>query len=60
MQLNNKQSNVCKFTKAQFLQSRQRSGWERDILAAVLKDDHTYTIAEADKLIQNYLKEGVK
>lgn len=49
-----------KFTKDQFLQSRQRSGQEKDILAAVLEDNKAYTIAEADKAIQNYLKRGVK
>jgi len=48
------------FTKMQFLQSEQRSGWEKDILAAVLDDRNTYTVAEADKAIQNYLKKGVK
>lgn len=51
---------VASFTKAQFLQSRQRPGHERDILAAVLEDGKLYTIAEADKAIQNYLKKGVK
>ncbi|GIP18389.1 hypothetical protein J40TS1_40310 [Paenibacillus montaniterrae] len=49
-----------KFTKEQFLQSHQRSGQEKDILAAVLEDNKAYTIAEADKAIQNYLKRGVK
>lgn len=50
---------VPTFSKAQFLQSRQRPGHEKDILAAVLEDDNSYTIAEADKAIQNYLKKGV-
>jgi len=50
---------IATFTKAQFLQSRQRPGNEKDILAAVLEDGKSYTIAEADRAIQNYLKKGV-
>lgn len=51
---------VATFTKAQFLQSRQRPGYEKDILAAVLEDGKSYTIVEAEKAIQNYLKKGVE
>lgn len=50
---------VPTFTKAQFLQSRQRPGYEKDILSAVLEDGKSYPIAEAEKAIQNYLKKGV-
>lgn len=48
------------FTKTQFLSSRQRLGQEKDILASVLEDGKTYTIVEADKAIQSYLKRSVK
>ncbi|MEF3309515.1 hypothetical protein PV433_11480 [Paenibacillus sp. GYB004] len=48
------------FTKQQFLASRQRPGVERDILAAVLEDDKSYTIAEADKLIEDFLNKEAR
>lgn len=48
------------FTKTQFLSSRQRPGQEKDILASVLEDGKHYTIAEAEKAIQSYLKRRVK
>lgn len=51
---------VPAFTKEQFLKSRQRPGHERDILAAVLEDGKTYTLADADKALQEYLKRSVK
>lgn len=51
---------LASFTKEQFLASRQRSGRERDILAAVLVDGKTYTIAEAEKVMQAYLRKEVK
>lgn len=52
-------SKAAVFTKAQFLQSRQRSGVEKDILSVVLQDDKTYTLAEADKLINDFKKRTV-
>lgn len=51
---------VAKFTKAQFLATRQRLGIEKDILAAVLDGGKTYTIADADKLISEFKKGKVK
>jgi hypothetical protein len=54
-----RKTQIAVFTKAQFLRSRQRPGYEKDILAAVLDDGKSYTIAEADRAIQNYLKKGV-
>ena len=50
---------VPAFTKEQFLKSRQRPGHERDIMAAVLEDGKTYTIADAEKALQGYLKRSV-
>lgn len=49
-----------RFTKQQFLQSRQRSGTDKDILSVVLNDSKTYTIAEAEKLIGDFKKRKVK
>lgn len=51
---------VLSFTKDQFLASRQRPGRERDILAVVLDDNKTYTIADAEKAMQAYLRKDVK
>jgi len=48
------------FTKEQFLSSQKRSGVEKDILAAVMEDDKTYTLAEAEKLISDFKKRAVK
>lgn len=53
-------SNLAQFTKEQFLQSRQRSGRDRDLLAVVLQDGQLYTIAEAEKEMDNYLKRSVQ
>lgn len=49
-----------RYTKAQFLASRQRSGRDKDILSVVLADGQTYTLAEADKALQQFLKGRVK
>jgi hypothetical protein len=57
--LNDLGSNAT-FTKAQFMKSRQRLGWEKDLLAVLLEDNKGYTISEADQAIQNYLMKGVK
>lgn len=43
------------FTKEQFLKSKQRSGGDKDILAAVLEDGKTYSIDEADAAIQVFI-----
>lgn len=48
------------YTKAQFLATRQRPGIEKDILSVVLDEGKTYTIAEANKLIDNFKKGKVK
>lgn len=51
---------VATFTKEQFLKSRERPGYEKDILAAVLEDGKMYTLAEAQKAIEAYMKRSVK
>ncbi|MFD1179208.1 hypothetical protein ACFQ3W_23345 [Paenibacillus puldeungensis] len=45
---------VSGFTKAQFMESRQWQGIDKDVLSVVLEDDKTYTIAEAKKLINQF------
>lgn len=47
------------FTKEQLLNSEKYRN-KRDILRAVLEDDKKYSIAEADKQIENFLKGEVK
>lgn len=53
-----KENNLV-FTKAQILQSRKRPAYEKDIIAAMLEEGKSYTLAETDKIIQNYLTKGV-
>ena len=47
------------FTKEQFLNSRHRSGMERNVLSVVLEDGKSYTAAEAEKALQAYFKRSV-
>lgn len=44
-----------KYSKAQFAESRQLSRMEKDILAAVLLEQETYTIEEAQQHIQQFM-----
>lgn len=48
-----------KFTKAQLLSS-QRFNRRRDVLSAVLSDGNTYTVKEAQQLIEKYMKGKVR
>lgn len=48
------------FTKEQFLQSRQWTGTDKDVLAVVLEDSKTYSIAEAKQLVDDFKKGEVK
>lgn len=48
-----------KFTKQQLAESK-RFKKKRDLLEALLEDDKEYTIAEADGLIDGYLRKKVK
>lgn len=54
-----KPSSAC-FSKSQFLQSKQRTGIEKDILAVVLEEGQKYTISEAEKLVNKFKKGTVK
>ena len=47
------------FSKEQLLKSEKYKQY-RDILASQLADDVSYTAAEADKAINDFLKRGVK
>ncbi|MDQ0722230.1 hypothetical protein QF049_003491 [Paenibacillus sp. W4I10] len=53
-QKNNQQTNP-KYSKAQFAESRQLSRMEKDILAAVLLEQETYTLQEAQQHIQQFM-----
>lgn len=44
-----------KYSKAQFAESRQLSRLEKDILAAVLLEQQTYTVEEAQQHIQQFM-----
>ncbi|WP_336759292.1 hypothetical protein [Paenibacillus sp. USHLN196] len=49
------QKNNQKYSKAQFAESRQLSRIEKDILAAVLLEQETYTMEEAQQHIQQFM-----
>ncbi|MCP1182626.1 hypothetical protein [Paenibacillus sp. 1781tsa1] len=49
------QKNNQKYSKAQFAESRQLSRMEKDILAAVLLEQETYTLQEAQQHIQQFM-----
>ncbi|MHA7580105.1 hypothetical protein ACX12E_06880 [Paenibacillus vandeheii] len=49
------QTNNPKYSKAQFAESRQFSRMEKDILAAVLLEQETYTLQEAQQHIQQFM-----
>ena len=44
-----------KFTKAQLLSAKRFEG-RKDAMTAVLKEDETYTVKEAEKLYDDYMK----
>ncbi len=44
-----------RYSKAQFAESRQLSWIEKDILAAVLLENETYTIEEAQQHIKQFM-----
>lgn len=46
---------IQKYSKAQFAESRQLSRVEKDILAAVLLEQETYTLEEAQQHIQQFM-----
>ncbi|WP_433922802.1 hypothetical protein [Paenibacillus taichungensis] len=49
------QKNNQKYSKAQFAESRQFSRIEKDILAAVLLEQKTYTLQEAQEHILQFM-----
>jgi hypothetical protein len=48
-------NNNLKYNKAQFAESRQLNRMEKDILAAVLLEQQTYTMEEAQQHIQQFM-----
>lgn len=53
------QTSVDTFTKQQLAES-ERYKKKRDLLEALLEDGKTYTIAQVDKIIGDYLRREVK
>ncbi|MBM6382838.1 MAG: hypothetical protein JSY10_02435 [Paenibacillus sp.] len=51
------QKNDQKYSKIQFAESRQLSRIEKDILVAVLRENVTYTVEEAQQHIQQFMNE---
>lgn len=49
-----------KFTKQQFLKAANFSQVERDVLRALMKDDESYTLDQAKKLVDDFSKRKVK
>ncbi|MCK6077896.1 hypothetical protein [Paenibacillus silvae] len=49
------QHNDTQYNKAQFAEARQFSRLEKDILAAVLLEEKTYTVQEAQQHIQQFM-----
>lgn len=48
------------YAKAQLLRGRGWSSREREQLAALLKDEESYTVQQAKRLIQNYSNRRVE
>lgn len=46
---------VPKFKKAALLKAKKYTG-QRDLLAALLKDDQEYTVAEVDAILESFKK----
>ncbi|WJH30960.1 hypothetical protein N6H13_10470 [Paenibacillus sp. CC-CFT742] len=46
-----------RYSKVQFAESRQLGRMEKDILAAVLLENETYTVEEAQQHIQQFMNE---
>lgn len=49
-----------KFSKEQFLSSKQFTVAQKDILSVLLKDGETYTVDQAKKQVDDFLKKEVK
>lgn len=47
------------FTKEQLLSSERFQG-KRDLLNALLKENQTYTVSQAEEMIEKYMKGKVK
>lgn len=48
------------FSKAQFLESKQFTTMQKQLLSVVLKDDETYTCEQAKQLIEDLLNREVR
>lgn len=50
---------VSKYTKDQILNSKKFSTYNKDVVMAILKDNCTYSIEEAENLIKAFLERVV-
>ncbi|KNY26325.1 hypothetical protein [Pseudobacteroides cellulosolvens] len=50
---------ISKYTKEQILNSKKFSSYNKDVIMAILKDDCTYSIEEAENLINAFLERVV-
>jgi hypothetical protein len=50
---------LAAYTKEQFLASKQFTAVQKDVLRALLKDGETYTVDQAQKLIDDFAKRKV-
>ncbi|MGG4344924.1 hypothetical protein [Paenibacillus lautus] len=50
---------VTSYTKEQFLQSKQFTGIDKDIIAIKLEDGKKYSVTEVKKVIETFKNKGV-
>lgn len=53
-----KEPRIC-YTKEQLLESKKFAG-RRDILSALLREDSTYTMKEAEKIVSSFLAKRIR
>lgn len=53
------ETTAAKFTKEQLITAKKFKD-RKDALGAVLEDNKTYTVSEAEKLLDNFMKGQVK
>lgn len=48
------------YTKQQFVQSERYQGVEKDVLTVILEDEMSYSIAEVEKMMEDFQNRKVK
>ncbi|BFH65069.1 hypothetical protein [Paenibacillus azoreducens] len=59
-QMADQASMASAYTKVQFLSSSRYTPAQRDILAAILEDEKTYTDSQAKQALETYLRKEVR